>query len=60
MNWFKYIWIVFLIIAYLIWTIKCIIDFIEDKRSMWKLSYRRVTNENRRRNNRAFNLCFIP
>ena len=39
MNWFKYIWIVFLIIAYLFWTIKCIIDFIGDKRSMWKLSF---------------------
>ena len=39
MNWVKYIWIVFLIIAYLIWTIKCIIDFIEDKRSCWKLSF---------------------
>lgn len=39
MNWFKYIWIVFLIIAYLIWTIKCIIDFIVDKRSAWKLSF---------------------
>lgn len=39
MQWFGYIWIVILVMAWLIWTIKCVIDFIRDVRSNWKLTY---------------------
>ena len=39
MKWFGYIWIVALILAYVIWTIKCVRDFIDDVRSVWKLSF---------------------
>lgn len=38
-NWFGFLWIGVLIIAYLIWTIKCIRDFINDCKSCWKLSF---------------------
>ena len=30
MNWFGFIWIGILIIAYIIWTVKCVWDFIDD------------------------------
>lgn len=39
MKWFGFVWIGVLIIAYLIWTVKCIIDFINDCKSCWKLSF---------------------
>ena len=39
MSWFKYVWIVALVLAYIIWTIKCVVDFISDIRSSWRLSY---------------------
>lgn len=39
MKLFSYAWIGMLIIAYLIWTIKCIVDFIRDCRGCWKLSF---------------------
>lgn len=39
MNWFGYVWIVVLVIAYVIWTIKSIIDFISDAKGIWKLSF---------------------
>ena len=39
MKMFGYAWIGILIIVYLIWTIKCIVDFIRDCRSCWKLSF---------------------
>lgn len=39
MQWFGYIWIVILVIAWLIWTIKCIVDFVKDLRSNWRLSF---------------------
>ena len=39
MSWFKYVWVGFLVLAYIIWTIKCVIDFISDVRSVWRLSY---------------------
>lgn len=38
MNWFGYVWIIVLVLAYVIWTIKCIKDFISDVRGAWKLS----------------------
>ena len=38
MNWFGYVWIVALALAYVLWTIKCVKDFIDDVRSVWKLS----------------------
>lgn len=38
MNWFGYVWIVALVIAYVLWTIKCVRDFINDARSIWSLS----------------------
>lgn len=38
MKLFGYVWIVILVLAYIIWTIKSIIDFIVDLRSPWKLS----------------------
>lgn len=33
MKWFGYVWIAILIIMWLVWTIKCIKDFITDLRS---------------------------
>jgi len=39
MNWFGYVWIVALALAYVLWTIKCVRDFIDDVRSAWKLSF---------------------
>jgi len=39
MKWFGFIWIGMLIILYLIWTIKCIVDFISDVKGSWKLSF---------------------
>lgn len=39
MNWFGYVWIVALVLAYVIWTIKCIRDFIDDVHSGWNLSF---------------------
>lgn len=33
MKWFGYVWIAILIIMWLVWTIKCIKDFIADFRS---------------------------
>lgn len=39
MNWFGYVWIAFLVIAYMIWTIKSIIDFISDVKGILKLSF---------------------
>ncbi len=39
MNWFGYVWIVVLALAYLLWTIKCVRDFIDDVRGVWKLSF---------------------
>ena len=39
MKWFSYVWIGMLIAAYLYWTIKCIRDFISDRKSCWKLSF---------------------
>lgn len=38
MNWFGYVWIVALALAYVLWTIKCVRDFINDVHSVWKLS----------------------
>ena len=38
MSWFGYVWVVILGIAWLIWTIKCVIDFIRDIRGRWKLT----------------------
>lgn len=39
MKWFGYVWIAALVIAYVIWTIKSIIDFISDVKGIWKLSF---------------------
>lgn len=39
MKLFGFVWIGILTIAYLIWTVKCIIDFINDRKSCWKLSF---------------------
>lgn len=39
MQWIGYIWIVILVIAWLIWTIKCVVDFISDIRSNLRLIY---------------------
>ena len=39
MNWFGYVWIGILIIAYIIWTVKCVWDFITDAKGFWKLSF---------------------
>ena len=39
MKWFGFVWVGMIIIAYLIWTIRCIIDFIRDCRGCWKLSF---------------------
>jgi hypothetical protein len=39
MRWIGYIWIVILVIAWLIWTIKCVVDFIRDVRLNVKLYY---------------------
>lgn len=39
MNWFGYVWIVVLALAYVIWTIKSIVDFISDVKGIWKLSF---------------------
>ena len=38
MKWFGYVWIAFLLIAYVLWTIKCVKDFVDDVRSIWSLS----------------------
>ena len=38
MHWFGYVWIVILALAYVIWTIKCVRDFIDDFRGIWPLS----------------------
>jgi len=38
MNWFGYVWVVALVLSYMIWTIKCIIDFIRALRGPWKMS----------------------
>ena len=39
MKWFGYVWVAILVIMWLIWTIKCVIDLIRDIRSIWKLSF---------------------
>ena len=39
MQWFGFIWIVIIVILWLIWTIKCVVDFISDVRSNLKLIY---------------------
>ena len=39
MSWIGYIWIAMLIIAWLIWTIKCVIDLIDDIKSSWDLLF---------------------
>lgn len=39
MNWFGYVWIGALVLAYVLWTIKCIRDFVNDVRGFWKLSF---------------------
>lgn len=39
MQWFGYIWIVILVILWLIWTIKCVVDFIGDVRYVQRIKY---------------------
>lgn len=39
MSWIGYIWIAMLIIVWLIWTIKCVIDLIDDIKSSWDLLF---------------------
>ena len=45
MTWFKYIWVGILALGYIIWTVKCVVDFIDDVRGRYNLSYLFIEGE---------------